>query len=104
VNALQWALIGGALTSIVWALFWALIGIEKRPKKTAPPFIDLNSKCPACGWPGCTLKYRSASVAFGDDGKAKLVTAPPEVIRICNTCGAEASQKTVLDPKEWIAK
>ena len=65
--------------------------------------VDLNSKCPACGHLGCTLEYRPPQpYEFGD--KKEIRQTEPCVIRKCTTCGAQASQKTVLDPKEWIAK
>jgi hypothetical protein len=77
-------------------------------RKAAPAFppllpIPLDSICPACGHLGCTLKFRPAfKVEVGE--KREVRTTEPEMIRTCTTCGAECSQKCVLDPEKWIAK
>jgi hypothetical protein len=74
-----------------------------RKQKPSPPRqIDLNAFCPACGHEGCTLEFRApVKVEVGD--KREVRTEPPCVIRKCKTCGALASEKTVLEPDKWIA-
>jgi hypothetical protein len=93
------------ILAILIFLYFCWEGFLRAAKKewTKKPFVDLNSKCPACGHHGCTLEFRAPQpYEFGD--KKEIKQTEPCVIRKCTTCGAPALQKTVLDPKEWIAK
>ena len=75
----------------------------REPKPQAPRQIDLNALCPACGHPGCTLEFRGpVQIEVGE--KREIRTQDPCVIRKCNTCGALASEATVLPAEKWIAK
>jgi hypothetical protein len=75
----------------------------QRKVVPAPRHIPLDSICPACGHSGCTLRFvPPAEILVGE--KDKVQATKPMVERKCNTCGALAYEKTVLDPEKWIAK
>ena len=67
----------------------------------SPEGIDLNSKCPACGHRGCTLKFIPPAKQIEGE-KQKLVPTEAMVERTCLVCGALAYEKPVLPAKEWI--
>jgi hypothetical protein len=48
--------------------------------ETRPPHISLESFCPACGNPGCKLKYDPAT---------------KKVNRTCDTCGCVVQQDPI---------
>jgi hypothetical protein len=60
-------------------------------------------KCPACGHPGCTLRFVEPEMIEVGEKKQVHKTAPM-VERKCNTCGATCYEKTVLEPEKWIPK
>lgn len=68
--------------------------------------IDLNSKCPACGHRGCTLRYIAPQPITTDPDKGKTATKIEDAMvqRTCTTCGAMAYEKPVLPPEKWIGK
>ena len=75
----------------------------KRKPVPAPPHIPLDSICPACGHPGCTLRYvPQGQIEVGE--KREVQTTKPMVERKCNTCGALAYENTVLEPEKWISR
>jgi hypothetical protein len=75
---------------------------ELWPKtKPAPQHIPLDSICPACGHAGCKLQFvPPGKIEVGE--KREVRATPPMVERKCNTCGALAYEKTVLEPEKWV--
>lgn len=95
------AVVFSGLTLLAFFLF--LIWKDNTQVVPAAPHIPLESICPACGHSGCSLRFvPPGQVEVGDKGK--LQSTAPMVERKCNTCGALAYEKTVLDPEKWIAK
>lgn len=73
-------------------------------RKAMEEGIPLDSKCPACGHRGCELIFNEPREISNGDDKGTTRTEEARVGRKCNTCGAIAYEKTVLEPEKWIAK
>ena len=66
--------------------------------------IDLQSKCPACGHRGCTLKFILPPRIEDEKGRGEFRIEDAKVQRTCTVCGAQAYENTVLPPEKWVAK